>query len=38
MKKTIQPQDALRASYSRYADGSAKTEVADAIRQGTNLP
>ena len=36
--KTVQPQDKLMAKYQRYSDGTAKTQVADAIRQGTVLP
>ena len=38
VQKTIQPMDKLAATYDRYATGKAKTEVADAIRQGTTLP
>ena len=31
-------RDKLREKYQRYADNTAKTEVADAIRKGTALP
>ena len=35
---TIAPQDKLIAIYKRYADNSAKSEVAEAIRKGRPLP
>ena len=38
VQKTVQPTDKLCEKYTHYADGSAKTEVADAIRQGEGLP
>ena len=38
VKKTVQPQDKLMDKYQRYIDGTAKTQVADAIRKGTGLP
>ena len=38
VKKTIQPVDKLCGMYTRYADGSAKSEVADAVRKGRGLP
>ena len=36
--QTFQPEDNLIAKYKRYTDGTARTEVADAIRQGKGLP
>ena len=35
---TLADEDRLLAKYKRYADDSAKTEVADAIRKGTVFP
>ncbi|KAK7098832.1 uncharacterized protein [Littorina saxatilis] len=35
---TVAPQDKMVAIYKRYADNSAKSEVAEAIRKGTALP
>ena len=35
---TVQPSDKLIESYDRYATGRAKTQVADAVRQGLQLP
>ena len=35
---TLQPKDKLIEKYRRYADNSAKSEVAEAIRKGKVLP
>ena len=35
---TIQPLDKLCGFYTHYADDSAKSEVADAVRKGSALP
>ena len=37
IKKTIPEDGKLIESYQRYADGTAKSQVADAIRKGTSL-
>ena len=38
VKSTMPDWTRLVAKYQRYADNTAKTEVADAIRSGTTLP
>ena len=38
VKKTMQPIEKLIKKDSIYADNTAKSELADAIRQGTALP
>ena len=38
IKKTLPDYERLTAKYQRYADNSAKTEVADAIRTGGTMP
>ena len=38
VKGTLADKNELLAQYKRYADGSAKSEVADAIREGKALP
>ena len=38
MKKTIQPIEKLIKKDAIYADNTAKSELADAIRKGTALP
>lgn len=37
-KATEQPEEKLQKSYERYADGTAASEVGEAIRKGTALP
>ena len=37
-KKTLPDEQKLIESYQRYADGSAKSLVGDAVRKGTGLP
>lgn len=38
VKNTLQDDEKLIASYKRYADGSAKSQVGDAIRKGGPMP
>lgn len=38
VKETLADHDKLIQSYQRYADDTAKTEVATAIREGTSMP
>lgn len=38
VKTTLQDEDKLLATYQRYADGSARSQVADAIRKGGAMP
>ena len=38
VKATLQDEDKLLKTYERYADGTAKSLVADAVRKGEELP
>lgn len=38
VKVTLQDDSKLLDIYQRYADGSAKSKVADAIRKGGQMP
>ena len=38
MKKTIQPIEKLIKEDAIYADNTAQSQIADAIRKGTALP
>ena len=38
VKSTVADEARLIASYQRYADGTAKSKVGDAVRNGTAMP